>query len=220
MIFNAFSCSIYTESSPPNSHYVQSFQDVYNHYDDEGNNVNYLTYAENFIKAAFSEVTPCLQKEYADPDEEEDEDANDDEEEMYEATEYCKGVMEEEVADWNNCQADEDEAEEDDQNEYNYDWFTYDVKDAEDVNNVCVALNALDSADYSHVYDEDASGTWYMRNKKGAIVFGTEEKEGLSGGAIFGILVVVLGVIGAAGFVMSKKKGKAVETDYQGGEMS
>ena len=207
---------------------MQSFQSVYNPYDDEDNNynINYLTYAENFIKAAFSDVTPCLQTEYADPDEEEEENDDaeneDEEEEQYEVNQYCQGIMEENVISFNNCEAEEEEADDeaDDDVAANYDWFTYDVKDADDVNEVCAALNAVDSADYSHVYDEVASGTWYRRNKKGTIVF-TSQKEGLSGGAITSIVVVVLGALGAAGFFFMKtKKDKEVEAEYQGGEMS
>jgi len=198
----------------------KAFSDVYNYANDENNeyNVNYLTYAESFIKSAFSEVMPCLEKEYDDPDE--DDDNAQDEDEEVRAHEYCQGVMEEEVVSFANCQADDDEEEEeDDENAYNYDWFTYDMKEADEVNKVCVALNAMEHDDYSHVYDEESSGTWYKRNKKGAIITG-EEKEGMSGGAIFAIVLVVLGVVGAVGFfAMKAKKGK-VETDYQGGEMS
>ena len=187
---------------------MQSFQSVYNPYDDEDNNynINYLTYAENFIKAAFSDVTPCLQTEYVDPDEEEEENENE-EEEQYEVNQYCQGIMEENVISFNNCEAEEEEADDeaDDDVAANYDWFTYDVKDADDVNEVCAALNAVDSADYSHVYDEVASGTWYRRNKKGKIVFASQ-KEGLSGGAITSIVVVVLGPLGVAEFFFMKMK--------------
>merc|ERR1711935_228826 len=145
-VFANEDCTWYTNQA--------SFQDVYSPYDDEDNqySINYLTYAENFIKAAFSEVTPCLQKEYADPDEEEEEDGDEEEEQQYTATEYCQGVMEEDAVSWSNCEADEEEDGEDDQNVYYYDWFTYDMKEADEINKVCVTLNALDSADYSHVY--------------------------------------------------------------------
>merc|ERR1712161_148907 len=90
----------------------------------------------------------------------------------------------------------------------------------EDVNQVCATVNAMDAAEYSHVYDEAASGTWYKRNKKGAIVYKSDEKEGLSGGAIAGIIAIVVCVVGGAAFYMKSKGGKAAETDYQGGEMS
>ena len=176
-------------------------------------------YAENFIKSAFSEVTPCLQKEYSDPDEEEEDNDDEDEEQQYEVNDYCAGIMEENVVSFNNCQAEEQDEDEDGDDAVNYDWFTYDMKEADDVNEVCAVLNAMDSAEYSHVYDVEASGTWYNRNKKGTIV-SFNQTEGLSGGAIAGIVVVVLGVIGAAGFFFAKAQKKAVETDYQGGEMS
>lgn len=217
-VFANEDCTWYTSEN--------SFQNVYNPYnDDNENNVNYLMYAEDFIKAAFSEVTPCGMTQYdeynADADADEEEEEQDEEEQEIEVSEYCKGVMEEEVVSFSNCAADEEEEEDEDDMLANYGWFTYDIKDAEDVNNVCVALNAMgSSAEYSHVYDEESSGTWYKRNKKGSIVYGTE-KEGLSGGAVTMIVLVVLGVVGAAGaFLMKAKKDKAVETEYQGGAMS
>ena len=94
------------------------------------------------------------------------------------------------------------------------------MKEADDINKVCVTINSMESAYYSHVYDEESSGTWYTRNKKGQIVTG-DEAEGLSGGAIAAIVLVALGVVGAAGFFLMKgKKSKAAETEYQGGTMS
>mmetsp|Transcript_4869 Transcript_4869/g.11104 ORF Transcript_4869/g.11104 Transcript_4869/m.11104 type:complete len:556 (-) Transcript_4869:163-1830(-) len=203
------------------------FSQVYNYANDANgeneNNVNYMTYAENFIKSAFSEVTPCLQKEYSDPDEEADENNNEDEEEQkYEVNQYCQGVMEENVVSLSNCAAEEqdEEEEEEDENAVNYSWFTYDMKEADDVNEVCATINKMESADYSHVYDEDMSGSWYTRNKKGAIVQ-EGESEGLSGGAIAAIVAVVAGVLGAAGFFLMKAKtDKPMDADYQGGEMS
>jgi len=214
-VFANEDCTWYTNQA--------GFQDVYDPYadDDEGGNINYIMYAEEFIKAAFSEVTPCLQKEYADPNEDEDdENGDEDDEEENQVNDYCQGVMEEDVISFNACEANDEEEEEENDDGNNYDWYTYDMKEADDVEQVCATLNEIDSADYSHVYDEEASGTWYKRNRKGAIVYRTDEKEGLSGGAIAGIIAIVVGVVGAAGFYMKSKSGKAVEADYQGGEMS
>jgi hypothetical protein len=203
----------------------KAFQDVYNPYnqDDNQNSINYLMYAEDFIKSAFSEVTPCMKQEFADPDEEQDEN-QEEEEERYEVNDYCKEVMEGEAISFNACEAEEEEEEEEeeDENAANYNWFTYDIKEADDVQQVCAALNKLEDADYSnyHVYDEETSGTWYKRNKKGAIVQ-EGQSEGLSGGAVAMIVLLILGVVGAAAFALTKaKKNKSVETEYQGGEMS
>merc|ERR1712194_832555 len=120
--------------------------------DDEGGNVNYIMYAEEFIKSAFSEVTPCLQKEYADPNEEADEENEDEdeEEEEYQVNDYCAAIMEEDVVSYNNCEAQEEEEEEDNGND---DGNNYDMKEADDVGQVCAAINMIDSADYTHVYD-------------------------------------------------------------------
>merc|ERR1712161_89901 len=107
------------------------------------------TYAENFIKAAFAEITPCNQIQYDDPDEEENDDAQDEEEDENEATEYCQAVMEDDAA---------EEAEEDDAVDTS--WYTYDIKEADDIAQVCVALNALDAETLEstgHIYDEQSS---------------------------------------------------------------
>jgi len=204
----------------------KQFSDVYNYANDENNeyNVNYMYYAENHIKSAFSEVLPCLEKEYADPDEEEDDNENEDEneEEEYRVNEYCEAVMEEDAISLANCDADEEEEEEnDDDVAANNAWFTYDMKEADDVNQVCATINKMESADYSHVYEEESSGTWYKRNKKGRIVNSSDQSEGLSGSAVAAIVAVIACVLVAAGFFLMKAKSiKTMDAEYQGGEMS
>ena len=80
----------------------------------------------------------------------------------------------------------------------------------------------MDSESYgAHVYDEETNGSWYTRNKKGAIVYGDEDEEGMSGGMIALIAVVAVAAVGAAIFLATKKKPSApVDTAYQGGTMS
>lgn len=48
-------CTMYTT--------LKSFNNAFSPYNDNEDGVNYLTYAESFIKSAFSEVTPCSQLE-------------------------------------------------------------------------------------------------------------------------------------------------------------
>lgn len=95
-------CTMYTNQ--------KTFMETWNPYNDNDDGYNYMTYAEEFIKTAFSEVTPCLQQEFADPDEDDDGN-NGDEEEEYEMNGYCQGVFEGDIADFNNCAADDQEEE-------------------------------------------------------------------------------------------------------------
>ena len=68
-------CSWYTTQ--------KSFSDVYNYANDEDNqyNINYVTYAENHIKNAFSQTISCEVTQYDDPDEEDNGDNNNNQEE-------------------------------------------------------------------------------------------------------------------------------------------
>jgi hypothetical protein len=90
-------CTMYTNQ--------QNFYDVWNPNNDNEDGVNYLTYAEEIIQSAFSEVTPCMQLEFADPNGGEEEDGDDE----YEMNDYCADVFEGEVANFNNCVSEEEE---------------------------------------------------------------------------------------------------------------
>ena len=111
-------------------------------------------------------------------------------------------------------------AEQDDQ----YNWYTYDLKEADDIDEVCDTINQLEG-EYSYVYDEEGSGTWYKRNKKGQII--SEDEGGLTmpelTPAVIGVIVAVcLIVIGGAAFLLKPKKKKnsdSSEPVYQGGTM-
>ena len=184
------------------------------------NSVNYLMYAEEFIKSAFSELTPCAQLQFANPDGEEEED-DDEENEM---NDYCHGVLEENAVSFANCAADDEDEEQNNNAANNYDWFTYDMEEADDAEDVCVMLKKKQSGDgYSHAYDQESSGSWYTRDKSGHIVTGNSQQSGLSAGAIVGIVIAVLAVLLVAvgvGRSCSSSRKRHVDADYSGGEMS
>lgn len=109
------------------------------------------------------------------------------------------------------------------ENDDQYNWYTYDMKEADDINEVCAVVNQLEG-EYSYIYDEEASGTWYERNSKGQITNGDEglTMPDLSAGLIAVIVAVCVIVVGGAACLCRSKKNKSsdsTEPVYQGGTM-
>ena len=205
-------CTMYTNQ--------KTFSSVYTLYNDE--DVNYSALAEKYIKNAFSEEMPCLEQEFADPNEEQgDNDAK------YEVNSYCQQILNGGAADFNSCAGDENEVQDEnnnvDEEDEQYSWYTYDMtaQNAENVEAVCSVLKKMEG-EYSHLYDERSSGTWYSRNRNGQILKNEEyEKKGFSGGVVTSILCICLGAVGAAAYVLkSKQDAGGTEATYQGGTLS
>jgi len=207
-------CSIYTSE--------YSFNSVYNP-DYDANEINYVTYAEDYIKAAFEETMPCLEVEYDDPNEVQDDDAAEEEEERYEMNEYCEGLLNDDAMDFNQCQSDDDQQEEENQDDH-YAWYTFDIEDADNIEEVCQVIYQM-QGEYYHNYDESSSGTWYSRNSNGQIItVSAQNNQGkssrLSGGAIAAIALVCVAVVGIAAYLMKPKKASDGNAPvYQGGTM-
>ncbi|KAL9188615.1 hypothetical protein ACHAXT_006993 [Thalassiosira profunda] len=219
-VFVDDACTLYTSQ--------KTFADAYNPYNDNEDGTNFVNYAEDYIKNAFSQVTSCLDgkqpKEFDDPDEEEEEDNGENEEVEYAVNEYCQGIMEGDAMDFNNCQnnnGDNNAAEEDEENENN--WYMYDMQEADDIEEVCYTLNQM-NGEYSYYYNEELSGTWHERNKKGQIVTndGSESSMALTPGIIAAIVAAAVIVLAGAAFLCFKPKKKRSDTEavYQGGEMN
>ena len=94
------------------------------------------------------------------------------------------------------------------ENDDQYNWYTYDLKEADDIDEVCYALNQM-AGEYNHVYDEEASGTWYERNSSGEIK-SAGQSDGLSLDLSPGIIAIIVGVavliLGGAAFLLKPKK--------------
>ena len=212
-VFLDDACTMYTSQYTFNSVYSPDY---------DANDINYVMYAENYIKSAFSDTMSCLEEEFDEYNEDENEDENQqEEEEEYRVSGYCEGIFNDGAADFNNCGAEENEAEEEEANDDMYNWYTADMSadDAEDIATVCAVVNKMEGA-YTHAYDEESSGTWYSRDKKGAIIRSNGESQGMSGGAIAAIVAVCVGVVGVAAFLLKPKKTSDSSTPvYQGGTM-
>ena len=218
-IFLDEDCSIYSSES--------SFSKVYNPYYN-GEEINYLTYAENFIKSAFSDTMSCLEPEYEEPlqngavEEEEDLEGS-------AVNEYCQQIIGDNAMNFNECDAAEaEEAEEEAAQDEEFAWYEYDLTadDAENLEQVCSKIKEKDG-EYFYAYDHQKSGTWYKRNKNGEIVNEAEtqpwntinEMTGLSAAAIGGIVAGVVVALMACICLCRRRKSSDTKAVYQGGSM-
>jgi len=202
-------CSLYTSQV--------GFKNVYTKEEGSGSS-SYLNYAEKYIKTAFSDVMSCDNVEYYAASDDDQGANGDDNNEM---NDYCKGILDEDALSYSNCDADEDGEQVTDEG-YSYD-LAYGEDDL-DIEEVCAVVKRMENAgEYFNAYDSSTSGTWYKRDKKGKIIV-ESQNQGLSGGAIFGVIVAVAAAVGGAAFVMMKKKKKkgdiAESAEYQGGSLS
>merc|ERR1712086_940070 len=123
------------------------------------------------------------------------------------------------VFDFNNCAADDNQDEDDNDDQYN--WYTYDMQEADDIEEVCYTINQM-AGEYSYVYEEEGSGTWYERNADGSIHSDADDEGlALSPAIITMIVAVCLIVVLGAAFLMKPKKkpSDSNEPVYQGGTM-
>lgn len=174
-----------------------------------------LSYSAMYMQEAFTTSLSCDNVEYYDPN-----DGEDAPEDNYELNEACGEITEEAlyIAD---CAA-QDAAEEDEEQDEEESWYDFDVQDGGDLEEVCAIVNYKMNLGetFEYFYDETAQGTTYERDITGSLK-GSENKS-MSGGMVFLIVIVVVGIVVApiAWLINSKKNTQASETDYQGGTLS
>jgi hypothetical protein len=129
-----------------------------------------------------------------------------------EAAEWCKEVVENDAVDLYDCGGyypENDNNQEGDDYVNQYEWYQYELTadDAEDVMAVCYAVQQMEGELHKHtVFNSEHEGLFdYHRNKK------TTTSSGMSGGAIAGIVVLVLVAVGGAFGAMTYFKNKSGE---------
>ena len=159
------------------------------------------------MKAAVYEPMTCESQEFADENEEEEEE---NEEENNEMNDYCKQLFEgEQSVKFSDCAAAEEEEQEDEADE-DYSWYSYDMEDADDIEETCAKVVSF-NGNYARYYDSSVNGTIH------------ESENGVS---VFGITAIVVACVAAVGLVahsLTQKKKSPVLLDepiYQGGQMS
>jgi hypothetical protein len=125
---------------------------------------------------------------------------------------YCKQLFEKESVKFSDCaSAQEEEQEQEDEADEDYSWYSYDMEDADDIEETCAKVASF-NGEYVRYYDSSVNGTIH-------------EKE--SNVSVFGIAAIVVACVAAVGLVAhsltQKKKQSPVLLDepiYQGGQMS
>jgi len=106
-----------------------------------------------------------------------------------------------------------------------FNWYKYDLLAADDINEVCAVINQKEGI-YAYSYNSESSGTWYQRDKNGAIIskgskgsssqFNFTFTPAIIGGIVGGCIVL----IGGIAFLLRPKKAVPAEgSGYQGGVM-
>jgi hypothetical protein len=126
---------------------------------------------------------------------------------------YCKQLFEKESVKFSDCaaaQEEEQEQEQEDEADEDYSWYSYDIEDADDIEETCAKVVSF-NGNYAHYYDSSVNGTIH------------ESENGVS---VFGITAIVVACVAAVGLVahsLTQKKKSPVLLDepiYQGGQMS
>ncbi len=111
----------------------------------------------------------------------------------------------------------------DDDGQYN--WYKYDVKDGDDINEVCTVLNQKEGA-YTWSYDMETSGTWYERDSKGQIASKdsaarTSSAISIAPAIICVLVTICVFVVGGAAFLIRRRQkyAESSESVYSGGTM-
>jgi hypothetical protein len=101
-----------------------------------------------------------------------------------------------------------------------FNWYEYDLRDANDINQVCAVINQKEGI-YTYSYNSKSSGTWYKRDRNGAIISTRSYYQvQLSPAIIGGIVAACIVFIGGIAFLLRPKKVKPQEESvYQGGVM-
>jgi hypothetical protein len=175
----------------------------------------YYSKSESLVRYIFQEDFDCYNPEieYTNPwaeaqNDQQEEQQEEDNGEAPEAGDWCQALFEGDfqatnLYDCDGYEADNDqEAEEAEENAY--EWYNYQLseQDLENEQTVCLVVKALEGGRPT-LYNQKQGGTLFDYNKRAS----GNDKKGLSGGAIFGIIVVVLGVVGAGAYFAVQKKG-------------
>lgn len=116
---------------------------------------------------------------------------------------YCQQLFDQDSVNFNECTADDEEEEQQDQGDDAYTFYSYDIEDADDMEEVCAKIVSF-NIQYSNYYDSAGSGSPHTRDKNGNLV--SSESTSLSVGAIAAIVVACVVDFGAASLLMPKKK--------------
>ncbi len=136
-------------------------------------------------------------------------DGDEKDEEDNEMNDYCNQLFEQDSINFNACAADDDEeqqAEEDDA----YNWYNYDLEDADELDQVCAKIVSF-GGEYNNYYDSASTGSVHTRNRKGNLVYG--QSTSLSVGAIVAIVLACIFVVGVAACLLKPKRRKVRNPD-------
>jgi len=198
-VFMDEECSLYTSLKQYAD--IMDYNDKYAYYN-----------SQEIVTLPFSQSFDCSENvEYRSPygDEEEEQEENNNGEEP-EANEYCQRLFDEDTVDLATCGANGNNNNNNNQNQpqhnYNVDWYSYvlDNEGADEIWAVCEAIKNFEGNYEPNVYNPDDSGSFYVYPSTG--------KKGTSPGAIFGIILLVVAVVGVAIYVVmstQKKRGDA-----------
>lgn len=116
---------------------------------------------------------------------------------------YCNQLFEQDIINFNACAADDDE-EQQDEGDDAYNWYSYDLEDADELDQVCAKIVSF-RGEYSNYYDSASTGSVHTRDRNGNLVSG-QSTSPLSVGAIVAIVLACIVVVGVAACLLKPKR--------------